>query len=105
MSGFFGPGEQGTREQLAIAEFAQALLVIPRTLAVNGAFDATELVAQMRAYHHSSQNSAEKEEFKYTGLATDCVVRLVVWSGRSSDGWLGFICVPACVYDKQVSTW
>merc|ERR1711998_409048 len=35
----------GTREQLAIAEFAEALLVIPKTLAINAAQDATELVA------------------------------------------------------------
>jgi T-complex protein 1 subunit alpha len=32
---------QGSREQLAIAEFASALLVIPKTLAVNAAKDAT----------------------------------------------------------------
>lgn len=59
----------GTREQLAIAEFAQALLVIPRTLAVNGALDATDLVAQLRACHHAAlTNPAEKSEYKYTGL-------------------------------------
>lgn len=33
----------GCREQLAIAEAADALLVIPKTLAVNAAKDATEL--------------------------------------------------------------
>jgi T-complex protein 1 subunit alpha len=44
-----------SREQLAIAEFAQALLVIPKTLAVNAAQDATELVAKVRAYHNASQ--------------------------------------------------
>ena len=35
----------GSREQLAVAAFANSLLVIPKTLAVNGAYDATELVA------------------------------------------------------------
>jgi len=40
-----------TREQLALEEFAQALLVIPKTLAVNAAKDATELTAQLRAAH------------------------------------------------------
>jgi T-complex protein 1 subunit alpha len=40
-----------TREQLAIMEYAQALLVIPKTLAVNAAQDATELVAALRAKH------------------------------------------------------
>jgi T-complex protein 1 subunit alpha len=39
-----------SREQLAIAEFADALLVIPKTLAVNAAKDAIELVAKLRAY-------------------------------------------------------
>ena len=34
----------GSREQLAIAEVADALLVIPKALAVNAAKDATELV-------------------------------------------------------------
>lgn len=46
---------QSSREQLAIAAFAQSLLVIPKTLAVNAARDATDLVAKLRAYHNSSQ--------------------------------------------------
>jgi T-complex protein 1 subunit alpha len=58
----------GSREQLAIGAFAQALLVIPKTLAVNGAFDATDLVAKLRAYHNASQTDAKKAEYKYTGL-------------------------------------
>merc|ERR1711881_245122 len=45
----------GTREQLAIAEFAQALLIIPKTLAVNAAKDSTDLVAKLRAYHNAAQ--------------------------------------------------
>lgn len=45
----------GSREQLAIAEFAEALLVIPKTLAINSAKDATDLVARLRAYHASAQ--------------------------------------------------
>ena len=36
----------GSREQLAIGEFANALLVLPKTLAVNAAKDATELVGE-----------------------------------------------------------
>jgi len=47
----------GSREQLAIAEFANALLVIPKTLAVNAAKDSTELVAKLRAYHNAAQNA------------------------------------------------
>ena len=48
---------QGSREQLAIAEFASALLVIPKTLAVNAAKDSTDLVAKLRAYHNAAQNA------------------------------------------------
>ncbi|KAI8904447.1 chaperonin Cpn60/TCP-1 family [Gorgonomyces haynaldii] len=60
-----------TREQLAIAEFANALLVIPKTLAVNAAKDATDLVSKLRAYHNAAQDpSADqtKKQLKYTGL-------------------------------------
>ncbi|KAF7555424.1 hypothetical protein G7046_g6556 [Stylonectria norvegica] len=52
-------GTVGSREQLAIAEFAQALLVIPKTLAVNAAKDAAELVAQLRSRHALSQRIQE----------------------------------------------
>ena len=45
----------GSREQLAIGEFAQSLLVIPRTLAVNAAKDASDLVALLRSAHATSQ--------------------------------------------------
>jgi T-complex protein 1 subunit alpha len=44
------------REQVAIAEFADALLVIPKTLAVNAAKDAIELVAQLRAKHFAGES-------------------------------------------------
>lgn len=52
-------GTVGSREQLAIGEFAQSLLVIPKTLAVNAAKDASELVAQLRARHAVSQRTQE----------------------------------------------
>eukprot|EP00897_Mesotaenium_endlicherianum_P008370 jgi/Mesen1/7561/ME000392S06816 len=58
----------GSREQLAIAEFAEALLVIPKVLAVNAAKDATELVAKLRAYHHAAQTKADKQHLSGTGL-------------------------------------
>lgn len=48
-------GTVGSREQLAIGEFAQSLLIIPKTLAVNAAKDAAELVAQLRSRHALSQ--------------------------------------------------
>lgn len=58
----------GTRAQLAVGTFAQALLIIPKTLANNGAFDSTELVARLRAYHSAAQKKEGKEMYKYTGL-------------------------------------
>lgn len=57
-----------SREQLAIAEFARSLLVIPKTLAVNAAQDATDLVAKLRAYHNSSQTKADLVDLKWVGL-------------------------------------
>ncbi|RSH94658.1 T-complex protein 1 subunit alpha [Saitozyma podzolica] len=45
----------GSREQLAIGEFASALLTIPKTLAINAAKDSTDLVAKLRAYHNAAQ--------------------------------------------------
>jgi len=54
-------GTVGSREQLAIGEFAQSLLVIPKTLAVNAAKDASELVAQLRSRHALSQRIQEGE--------------------------------------------
>ncbi|KAL8415249.1 hypothetical protein RB594_006189 [Gaeumannomyces avenae] len=52
-------GTVGSREQLAIGEFAQSLLVIPKTLCVNAAKDASDLVAQLRARHALSQRTQE----------------------------------------------
>ena len=48
---------------MAIAEYANALLSIPKTLAVNAAKDSTDLVAKLRAYHNAAQStSGEKEK-------------------------------------------
>ena len=60
----------GSREQLAIAEFSEALLVIPKTLAINAAKDATDLLAKMRVFHNAAQKSEDetKKELKYSGL-------------------------------------
>jgi T-complex protein 1 subunit alpha len=50
-----------SREQLAIAEFANTMLVIPKTLAVNAAKDSTDLVSKLRAYHNASQEPNASE--------------------------------------------
>merc|ERR1719454_980877 len=58
-------------EQWAIAEFAEALLTIPKTLAQNAAQDAIDLLAMLRVQHHASQQADAdpvKKEYKYHGL-------------------------------------
>lgn len=59
-----------TREQLAIQEYADALLVIPKTLAVNAAKDSSELVAKLRSVHAKSQrgDGSDDDSLKNTGL-------------------------------------
>jgi T-complex protein 1 subunit alpha len=65
-----------SREQLAIAEFARSLLVIPKQLGVNAAQDSTDLVAKLRAYHNTSQTKPEHQDLKWIGLdLTNGVVR------------------------------
>merc|ERR1712166_1728626 len=64
----------GSREQLAMAEFSEALQVIPKILAINAAKDATELLAKLRVYHSAAQrtdgnvNDEKKKALKYSGL-------------------------------------
>lgn len=58
----------GSREQLAIVEFARSLLVIPNTLAVNAAQDSTDLVAKLRAFHNEAQINPERKNLKWIGL-------------------------------------
>ena len=60
----------GSREQLAIAEFSEALQVIPKTLALNAAKDATELIAKLRVFHNAAQkpDDEKKKELKHSGL-------------------------------------
>lgn len=59
-----------SRELIAISEVAEALLVIPKTLALNAALDATDLVAKLKVFHHAAQTSDDqsKRELKYYGL-------------------------------------
>jgi T-complex protein 1 subunit alpha len=53
-----------TREQLALEAFADALLVIPKTLAVNAAKDSAELVSKLKAIHAKSQRSKDDADNK-----------------------------------------
>merc|ERR1719433_2378722 len=57
-----------SREQLAIQEFAQALTIIPKTLALNGAHDAIDLVAKLRGYHQKAQAEEASKRYRWIGL-------------------------------------
>jgi T-complex protein 1 subunit alpha len=57
-----------SRESHAVAEFAEALLVIPKTLSVNAAQDATDLVAKLRAEHNKAQTNEADAELRFSGL-------------------------------------
>lgn len=60
----------GSREQLAIAEFAESLLIIPKILALNASYDSVDLVCKLRAYHTKSQvmNTEDSKDYKWYGL-------------------------------------
>merc|ERR1719401_2610074 len=71
-------------EQWAISEYAEALLTIPKTLAVNAALDAIDLLATLRVRHYSSQTSQDtkKKDYKWYGLdLTNNTVRNSVAAG------------------------
>ncbi|AGO13777.1 AaceriAGL092Wp [[Ashbya] aceris (nom. inval.)] len=70
----------GSREQLAIAEFAAAMLVIPKTLAVNAAKDSSDLVAKLRSYHAASQQAKpdDLKKRKYRNYGLDLIRGKVV---------------------------
>lgn len=77
-----------TREQLAIQEFAEALLVIPKTLAVNAAKDSSELVAKLRAVHGKSQQAGYGD-----GTLKNCGLDLV--SGEICNNLAAGVVEPA----------
>jgi len=71
-------------EQWAIAEFAEALLTVPKMLAINAALDAIDLLATLRVRHHASQSSQDekKRDYKWYGLdLTNGAVRNSVAAG------------------------
>jgi len=73
------------REQLAVAEFAQAMLVIPKTLAINGGYDASDLVSKLRGYHYQSQNPSSQDSTKIEKLKQRKWVGLDLNEGKIRD--------------------
>jgi len=45
------------REQLAVTKFAEALEIIPKTLAENAGFDAIDKVAELKNRHEKNKNA------------------------------------------------
>jgi T-complex protein 1 subunit alpha len=85
----------GSREQLAIAEFAEAMLVIPKQLAVNAAQDATDIVAKLRSSHNAAQSATNTDpELKRFGL--DCI------SGKIQNNLAAGIIEPALSKVKMI---
>merc|ERR1719160_2149894 len=84
----------GSREQLAIAEFADSMLVIPKQLAVNAAQDATDIVAKLRSNHNAAQTDPSQAELKRSGL--DCI------SGKIQNNLAAGIIEPALSKVKMI---
>ncbi|KAJ5770360.1 uncharacterized protein N7511_002411 [Penicillium nucicola] len=98
----------GSREQLAIGEFAQSLLVIPKTLAVNAAKDSSELVAQLRVRHALSQRvqdgDANEEEKAIAKKKTYRNYGLDLTKGRVHDTLKAGVLEPSMSKVKQLKS-
>lgn len=60
-----------SKDLTVIAEFAEALLVIPKQLCLNAALDANEMISKLLVIHSTHQNNPQEEKYKdlkYTGL-------------------------------------
>ena len=62
-----------SREQLAISEFAEALYVIPKTLSINAAKDATDLLSKLRSAHYASQSKENEDKNKLKDCGLDLI--------------------------------
>lgn len=60
----------GNKEQIAVAQFAEALTIIPKVLSLNAAQDASELLSKLRVAHNTVQTNKDPkfENLKYCGL-------------------------------------
>merc|ERR1712007_86819 len=70
---------------MGIAEYAEALTTIPKTLAINAAMDAIDLLAALKVRHHASQQETadpKKKDYRWYGLdLTNGTVRNSVTAG------------------------
>ncbi|GMG01982.1 unnamed protein product [Aspergillus oryzae var. brunneus] len=94
--------------QLAIGEFAQSLLIVPKTLAVNAAKDSSELVAQLRVRHALSQRvqdgDANEEEKAIAKKKTYRNYGLDLTKGRVHDTLKAGVLEPSMGKIKQLKS-
>ena len=79
----------GSREQLAITEFANSLNVIPKILANNAAKDANELLANLRSIHNKAQTSNDENSTKLKNVGLDLI------NGKVRDNYNAGVFEPA----------
>ncbi len=76
------------REQLAVAKFAEALEIIPRTLAENAGLDPINMLVEMRSQHEKGNKTAG----------------LNVFSGKVVDMWKEGVVEPLRVKTQAISS-
>ena len=76
------------REQLAVANFAEAIEVIPRTLAENAGLDPIDVLTDLRAAHDKKQ--------KWAGID--------VFTGKVIDAWHKGVIEPLRIKTQAVSS-
>ncbi len=81
--------EIGGREQLAIEAFADALEVVPKTLAENAGLDSLDIMVSLRAEH-------EKEGGKYVGVN--------VFTGKTIDTYEAGVVEPIRVKEHAIKS-
>jgi chaperonin GroEL (HSP60 family) len=79
----------GGREQLAIEAFAEAVEVIPKTLAENGGLEAIDALVELRSAH-------EKEDGKNKGIN--------VFTGKVQDSLENGIIEPVSVKEQAIKS-
>jgi chaperonin GroEL (HSP60 family) len=79
----------GGREQLAVEAFADALEIIPKTLAENAGLEAIDILVELRSSH-------EKADGKYMGVN--------VFTGKVGDMLEGGVVEPVVVKEQAVKS-
>ena len=77
------------KEQLAVLAFADAMEVIPRTLAENAGLDPVDIVAELKAKH-------DQPEGKWAGIN--------VFTGKIMDAWKEGVIEPLKIKTQAVAS-